>query len=107
MANAPPRQFLRRENDPGGVVRGVDQDQPGPRRDRRPQGVEVGAEVRAGHRDATRLPGQGDTGGVDVEPRLEDDDLVALVDQGEQGRLDDLGRARADDDLVAGSTSRP
>ena len=46
--------------------------------------------------------GHGDAGGVGVVGRLEGDDLVARLAQGEQGRGDGLGGADRDEHLVLG-----
>ena len=82
------------EHHAGRIVRGVDQDQPGPAGHRVAQHVQVGPEGRrpqrhrhpggAGHRDARRI-------GVVVG--LERDHLVAGLQQREHGRRDRLGGA--------------
>ena len=85
-------QLLRREDDPGRVVRGVEQQQPRAVGHGGAQRIDIGPERRWPQRHAHAGGiGQRDAHGVDVEPRLEDDDLVAGVAQGEQRRLDRLG----------------
>ena len=77
------------EHDPGGVVRGVEQDDAGAVGDRGTQLVGVGPEVGGRSGTATcRRSGQADQRGVGVVERLERDDLVTLVDEREQGRGD-------------------
>jgi len=84
----------------GGVVRAVEQDQPGPVGDRRAQPVEVQPEVRRpeGHRHP-HPAGHLDAGGVGVVERLERHHFVARVDQPEQRSRDRLGRAGRHDHL--------
>ncbi len=99
------RQFVAREDRAGRVVRGVEEDQPGARGDRVAQFVQVQV-VRAvagtqgdGDSGAAR---EGDGGGVRVVVRLQRDDLVAGLDQGQQRGGDRLGGARRDQDLGVG-----
>ncbi|CAB4884834.1 unannotated protein [freshwater metagenome] len=78
-------QFAAGEHLAGGVVRRVEQDQLGARGDRCSYFVEVDAECRRMQCDGSYLPaGHRNTCLIDVEHRLERDDLVAGVQQGQQ-----------------------
>ena len=97
-ASSSPVEHLAR-----GVVRRVQQDQPRAPAHRRPQLVDVepvpAVLVRLqehGHRPGA---GQRDARLVAVVHRLEDDDLVAVVEHAEQGTGQRLGRAGRDEDL--------
>ena len=99
-------ELLAVEHLAGRVVRRVEQDQPGGRRDRRAQlvGVEPVPARRVGaqqHRHGPR-PGQRDARLVAVVHRLEHDDLVADVEHAEQGAGERLGRAGRDEHLGVG-----
>ena len=87
----------------GRVVRRVEDDRLGPRRERPAQLVGVERPVRRAQRHPDRLrPGEERVGAVVLVEGLEDDDLVAGVDQGEHGRHHALGRAAADGDVLVG-----
>ncbi len=92
---------LAGEGGAGRVVRVVDEDQAGAIGDRRAEvvvvGLEVGTAQRHGRVDAAR---EVDHGAVLVVERLEGEHLVALVDEGEHGRGDRLGRAGGDQHLA-------
>ena len=85
------------------VVGRVDDDRPGPRRDRRPELVGVDPPVRLveGHVARDRA-GQDRVRAVVLVERLEHDDLVARVEQAEHRRDHPLGRAVDDRDLGVG-----
>ena len=101
-------QLLAGEHLAGRVVRGVDQQQLGARGDRGPQvgGVERPAAGAVGRRMERDGPGHAaghrDARGVAVVHRLEQHDLVAGVEQGEQRAGQRLGGAGGDQDLVRG-----
>jgi hypothetical protein len=85
------------------VVRAVDDDEPGARRDGRCDAREVGPEAarreRHAHHGAT---GELDVGRVAVVAGLEHDHLVARVHTGQHGGQDGLRGAGGDGDLAAG-----
>jgi len=98
------RQLLAGEHGPGRVVRRVQQDRPGAWSDRRPQCVEIEREPAGGGLgDQRNRPpggaGEGDGRGVGVVVGLEEDHLVARLDQRQQGGGDGLGGADGDQDL--------
>ena len=83
-----------------GVVRAVDQDRTGARRDRSGDGVEVRPEAARHQRHAHHLSaGQLDVGHVAVVAGFEHDHLVARVHDRQDGGQDGLGRAGGDGDL--------
>ena len=101
-------ELLAREHDARRVVRGVQQYEPGARRDGGPQCGEVGPQVRTRHGHAdSRAVGEGDARRVDVEPWLEEDDLVTSVDECEECGLQDLGGSGTDHDVGDGFDVQP
>src|SRR5690606_35821130 len=94
------RQFVGGEDRAGRVVRGVQEQQAGARGDQGAQFVEVRAEVRGaqGERYARRARHR-DAGGVRVVVRLDRDDLVARLEEGEQRGGDRLGGPGRHQDL--------
>ena len=92
----------------GRVVRRVDDDRPGPRPERRAQLVGVDRPVRLVERHVARDgAGEDRVGAVVLVVRLEDDDLVARVEQPEHGGHHRLGRAAGDGDLGLGIDRAP
>ena len=91
-----------------GLCGAVQQQQAGPRRDGAAQlvGVEGVRRWAKGHR-SPHTAGEPDAGHVGVVVRLEHDDLVAGVDQREQGGGDGLGGAGGDEDLAVGVVRQP
>ena len=87
----------------GGVVRRVEEEQPRAVVDERRERVDVGLVRRwvQRHRSEAR-PGHRGHGGVAVVGRLEGEDLVARVAQGEHRRGDRLGGARRHEHLGGG-----
>ena len=97
------RHFFEREDAPGRVVRRVEDDRAGFGVKGFPQfvGVERPRRRMQRHVDRRRARHR-DVGDVAVEVRLDDDHLVAFVDQAEHRREDRFGRARRDDDARVG-----
>jgi len=92
----------------GGVVRGVQQDQPGLRGECRPQRRLVDREVRkAQHGCTPRGSGQGDRGGIRVVVRLEHHDLITRLAQAQDHGSDRFGCPGSDQDLVGGVDGEP
>ena len=92
----------------GGVVRGVEQHQPGAGGEGRPERVLVDGEVGEAQDGGTAdRAGQRDRGGVRVVVGLEGHDLVAGLAQGEHHRGDRLGGAGRHEDLPVGVDVEP
>lgn len=99
------RQLVPGEHGAGRVVRGVEQDQPGAGRHGGAQLVEVepvGALVGPEGDGDAGAARQGDAGGVRVVVRLQGDDLVAGLQEGQQGGGDRLRGAGGDQELGVG-----
>ena len=98
----------RRVDLAGRVVRRVDDDRPRPRPERRAQLVGVDRPVRLVERHVARDgAGEDRVGSVVLVVRLEDDDLVARVQQPEHGGHHRLGRAAGDGHLGLGIDRAP
>src|SRR5699024_1481397 len=96
-------ELLPAEDLARGVVRGVEQDDPGPVREGSGQVRRVEAETGEVQRDGPLDPaGEGDAGGVGVEGWLEGDDLVAGLDETEQRGGDRLAGPGRHEHLVDG-----
>ena len=93
------------------IVRRVDDDHPRPGRDGRADRRLVDAEPGRLERHDARYPARDlDARGVRVVVRLEEDDLVARIEEAGHAVEDRLGRAAGDDDLalaIAGKSARP
>lgn len=94
-------EFFAGENDPGRIVRTVDQDHLGSRCYRIDESWDVRTQIRPGERHAyAHTVGQGNTCGVDVESRFEHHDLIAGVHKGQKSRLDCLRSPGRDNDIT-------
>ena len=94
------REHVGVEHRPGRVVRRVHEDDPGAVGHRRLELVEVGPPVGEAQRHrAVHASGAGDERRVGVVVRLERHDLVAHVDEREDGRRERLGGAGRDEHL--------
>ena len=101
-------ELLAREHLAGRVVRRVDDDRAGARPERRAQLVRVDRPVGLVQRDVARHgAGQDRVGAVVLVVRLEDDDLVARVEQPQHRRDHRLGRAAGHGDLRLGVDRAP
>jgi hypothetical protein len=96
-------EFERRpvEDRAGRIVRGVDQDDPGPVGHRGTEFLRIGLEVRQLHRPVP-APGERDEAAVRVVERFEGHHLVAALDEGEQGGGERFGRSGRDEHLSLG-----
>ena len=95
------RQLLAIEHPRGRIVRIVEEDEAGLRRERRGQRLRGDPPAGRGQADQPRhAAGAQHQRQIGVVERLEQHDLVARRDQGEQARGDRLGRARGDDHLL-------
>ena len=95
------RQLLGVEHPRGRIVRIVEEDEPGLRRER--LGQRLGGDPPAGRgepHEARHPAGAQHERQIGVVERLEEHDLVARRDQGDQAGGDRLGRARGDDHLL-------
>ena len=105
-----PAQFLLGEDHPGRVVRGVDDDRPGARRDGGADRVDVEAEpTPVGHQWHGDPPGarHGDRRRVGVEERLDHQHLRTRLDQSDHRRRDRLAGSHGDQHLGIGVELHP
>ncbi len=95
------RDLVPREHAPGGIVRRVQDERARPRREGRAQPVGVEGPGGRVERDEDGLrPGQDAIRSVVLVKRLRDDDLIAGIDQGEEGRRHGFGPAAGDRHLA-------
>ncbi len=97
-----PLHLVGRGHRAGGVGRAVDEDGLGPRGDRGGDLLEVEAEVGVGVDQHRGPAGQGDEVAVHHEIGVEDDHLVAGVDDAAEGQEQGARGARGDQDLAVG-----
>ena len=95
-------QFVAGQHQPGRVMRGVDDDRPGPRGDRGAHSVHVEGETAAARHQWHRHPvraGHRDHRGVGVEERLQNQHLRARLNQSEHRGRDGLAGPDGDQHL--------
>ena len=99
--------FFLRGHDPRGIGGAVEDDHLRPRRDRGRHAVQVDAEVGIGVDIDDLRPGHGRQGVVHHEVRVEDDHLVARVQEHEHRQHDAAAGAAGDEQLAIGMAELP